>query len=32
MAASIGRVLTVAAIDTLIITLVVIDMTVKPFS
>jgi uncharacterized membrane protein len=32
VAASIGRVLTVAAIDTTIITLVVIDMTVKPFS
>jgi uncharacterized membrane protein len=32
VAASIGRVLTVAAIDTLIITLVVVDMTVKPFS
>ena len=32
VAASIGRVLTVAAIDTAIITLVVIDMTVKPFS
>ena len=32
VAASIGRVLTVAALDTLIITLVVIDMTLKPFS
>ena len=32
VAASIDRVLTVAAIDTLVITLVVIDMTVKPFS
>ena len=31
VAQSIGRVLTVAAIDTTIITLVVIDMTVKPF-
>ena len=32
VAASIGRVLTVAAIDTAIITLVVVDMTVKPFA
>jgi uncharacterized membrane protein len=32
VAASIGRVLTVAAIDTTIITLVVVDMTVKPFA
>jgi uncharacterized membrane protein len=32
VAAGIGRVLTVAAIDTVIITLVVIDMTVKPFA
>ncbi len=32
VAASVGRVLKVAAIDTLVITLVVIDMTVKPFA
>ena len=32
VAASIGRVLTVAAVDTTIITLVVLDMVVKPFS
>ena len=32
VAASIGRVLTVATIDTLVITLVVVDMTVKPFA
>ena len=31
VAASIGRVLTVAAIDTTIITLVVLDMVIKPF-